>query len=93
MAGLWRYLYIVKSWASVLLPSLYFPARVICGGELQFYPTAAILLEIEKIFQNTGGKDVQPETSSILSRKQAGSSAGNRQGFESRTGEENSLTV
>lgn len=29
---MWRYLYIVKSWASVPLPSLYFPARVICGG-------------------------------------------------------------
>ena len=63
------------------------------GGELQFYPTAAILLEIEKIFQITGGQDVQPETSWILSRKQAGSSAGNRQGFESRTGEKNFLTV
>ena len=53
------------------LPSLYFPARVICGGELQFYPTAAILLEIGKIFQITGGQDVQPETSWILSWKQA----------------------
>ena len=29
-------------------------------GELQFYPTAAILLEIGKIFQITGGQDVQP---------------------------------
>lgn len=61
--------------------------------KLQFYPTAAILLEIGKIFQITGGQDVQPETSWILSRKQAGSSAENRQGFESRTGEENFLTV
>jgi len=40
-------------------------------GELQFYPTAAILLEIGKIFQITGGQDVQPETSWILSWKQA----------------------
>ena len=59
----------------------------------KFYPTAAILLEIGKIFQITGGQDVQLETSWILSRKQAGFSAGNRQGFESRTGEENSLMV
>lgn len=26
------------------LPSLYFSARVICGGELQFFPTAAIFV-------------------------------------------------
>ena len=76
---LWRYLYIVKSWASVPLPSLYFPARVICGGgELQFYPTAAILLEIEKYSRLREGK--------MFSRKQAGSSAGNKLDPQLETG-------
>ncbi|RGG97768.1 hypothetical protein DWW60_10175 [Coprococcus sp. AF16-22] len=69
---MWRYLYIVKSWASVPLPSFYFPVRAIWGEKsYNFFLQQLFLLEIGKIFQITGGQDVQPETSWILSWKQA----------------------